>query len=182
MIYSFTHKYNGRSNVLTLPVKITLKGTAGCYETQGIIDTGATASVISKNIAANLNAIPQTFTMVNTASEQKVITPLYEAEIEICKKVNMVGLMVTSGALLAGAECLIGMDILSQGDLAVTNFDGKTCVSLRMPSVQCIDFVESSRVSKPFVALKVAPFLAGIGNFGIQFCQLLKNPLHGFLC
>ena len=155
MIHSFTHKYKGRSNVLTLPVKITLKGTVGSFETQGIIDTGATASVISRNIAKNLNAIPQTFTKVHTASEQNVITPLYEADIEIGESVNMVGLMVTSGALLEGSECLIGMDILSKGDLAVTNFDGKTCISLRIPSMQCIDFVESAKASKPFVATKI---------------------------
>ena len=83
MIHTFTQKYNGFSNVLTLPVKITLRGTQGFFDTNGIIDTGASASVISENIANQLNAIPQTFTKVHTASEQNVITPLYEAEIEI---------------------------------------------------------------------------------------------------
>lgn len=155
MIHSFTHKYNGYSRVLTLPVKITLKGTDGHFETDGIIDTGATASVVSNNIAEKLNAIPQTFTKVHTASEQNVITPLYEADIEIANKVRITGLMVTSGALLDGTECLIGMDILSQGDLAVTNFECKTCVSFRIPSSQCIDFVKSAKASEPFVSTKV---------------------------
>jgi len=156
MIHAFTHKYDGRSRVLTLPVKIMLKGTEGFFETDGIIDTGATASVISKNVANKLNAIPQTFTKVHTASEQNVITPLYEAEIEIGKRVNMVGLMVTSGALLDGSECLIGMDILSQGDLSVTNFNKKTCVSFRIPSLQCIDFVESAKTSNPYISTKIS--------------------------
>ena len=138
-----------------MPVKITLRGTGGDFETDGIIDTGATASVISKNIADTLSAIPQTFTKVHTASEQNVITPLYEADIEIGKQVRITGLMVTSGALLDGTECLIGMDILSQGDLAVTNFESKTCVSFRIPSSQCIDFVESAKAAKPFVSTKV---------------------------
>jgi predicted aspartyl protease len=155
MIHSFTHKYNGYSRDLTLPVKIKLRGTDGFFETQGIIDTGATASVISENIAVQLNAIPQTYTKVHTASEQNVITPLYEADIEICQQVNITGLTVTSGALLYGSECLIGMDILSQGYLAVTNFNGKTCVSFRIPSVQCIDFVESAKASKPIVSTKI---------------------------
>ncbi len=113
------------------------------------------ASVISGNIADKLNAIPQTFTKVHTASEQNVITPLYEADIEIGKQVKITGLMVTSGALLDGTECLIGMDILSLGDLAVTNFNNKTCVSFRIPSAQCIDFVESSKVAKPIVSAKI---------------------------
>jgi len=155
MIHSFTNKYSGYSKVLTLPVKIMLKGTEGFFETQGIIDTGAMGSVISNSIAEKLSAIPQTFTKVHTASEQNVITPLYEADIELCSKVKITGLMVTSGALLDGTECLIGMDILSQGDLAVTNFDHKTCVSFRIPSMQCIDFVESTNASKPFVSTKI---------------------------
>ena len=155
MTYSFTRKYNGLSSTLSLPVKISIKGTNGFFETLGIIDTGANASVISENVANQLNATPQTFTKVHTASQQNVITPLYEASIEICDKVNFSGLMVTSGALLDGAECLIGMDILTKGDLSVTNFDGKTCVSFRIPSSQCIDFVASERASNPFVSTKI---------------------------
>ena len=175
MIHSFTHKYKGYSRVLTLPVKISLRGSDGYYETQGIIDTGATASVISENIASHLNAIPQTYTRVHTASEQNVITPLYEAEIEICKQVNITGLTVTSGALLEGAECLIGMDILSQGDLAVTNYDGKTCVSFRIPSIQCIDFVEAAKASKPIVSAKLpgrnSPCACGSGKKYKNCCE-----------
>ena len=50
--------------------------------------------------------------------------------------------MVTSRKLLLGNECLIGMDILTQGDLAITNANNETCVSFRIPSEQCIDFVQ----------------------------------------
>ena len=63
--------------------------------------------------------------------------------------------MVTSGALLEDAECLIGMDILTQGDLAVTNFNEKTCVSFRIPSAQCIDFVETAKSSQPVISTKI---------------------------
>jgi len=54
MTYSFTRKYNGLSSTLSLPVKISIKGTNGFFETLGIIDTGANASVISDNIAGNI--------------------------------------------------------------------------------------------------------------------------------
>lgn len=37
-------------------------------------------------------------------------------------------------------DVLIGMDILSQGDFAVTHFEGKTCFSFRMPSIRRIDY------------------------------------------
>jgi hypothetical protein len=47
---------------------------------------------------------------------------------------------VTKGELPAGAALLIGMDIITQGDLSVTNKDGKTCFSFRIPSMEEIDF------------------------------------------
>lgn len=34
------------------------------------------------------------------------------------------------------------MDIIGQGDFAVTNYQGKTVFSFRMPAAECIDFVK----------------------------------------
>jgi uncharacterized protein YchJ len=36
------------------------------------------------------------------------------------------------------------MDVIAQGDLAVTNFNGHTTFSFRMPSMDEIDFVKHS--------------------------------------
>lgn len=35
------------------------------------------------------------------------------------------------------------MDIISKGDFAITNVDGKTVFSFRIPSVETIDFVKN---------------------------------------
>jgi predicted aspartyl protease len=154
-IHPFTNSYAGISRQLTLPVKISIVDTAGDeYVTNGIIDTGADGSVISQRIADVLGASPYSFASVNTASEQNVITPIYRANIELQSGIRISGLNVTSGSLMDGTECLIGMDILNMGDLAVTNFDGKTCVSFRIPSVQRIDFVDAGNQSKPVVSAK----------------------------
>ncbi len=45
-------------------------------------------------------------------------------------------------AVLFDADVLIGMDVIANGDFAVTNHQGKTLMSFRMPSVECIDFVK----------------------------------------
>ena len=42
-------------------------------------------------------------------------------------------------------DILIGMDIIGLGDFAVSNYRGKTTFTFRMPSVEEIDFVSSSR-------------------------------------
>jgi predicted aspartyl protease len=152
-VNALTRTYDTISNVLTLPVEITIKGASGTYTTEGIIDTGAMGSVISQHIADTLGAIPQTFVKVHTASAQNVTTPLYEADIEVNKQIKIDGLMVTSGYLIQGTECLIGMDILSRGDLAVTNINGQTCLSFRIPSTQRIDFVEAAK-ARPAIVTK----------------------------
>jgi predicted aspartyl protease len=155
-IHSFTNNYNGLCRQLTLPVKISIADTEGGeYLTNGIIDTGADGSVISHHVAKVLGASPYSFTRSNTASEQNVITPMYRASIQLKDDVIISGLNVTAGSLVEGTECLIGMDILTMGDLAVTNFEQKTCVSFRIPSIQHIDFVDAANKSKPIVSSKL---------------------------
>ena len=48
----------------------------------------------------------------------------------------------------AGHEVIIGMDIISKGDLAITNFDGKTTITFREPSMETIDFVAEIELYK----------------------------------
>ena len=38
--------------------------------------------------------------------------------------------------------CLIGMDIINRGDFAVSNRDGATTFSFRIPSIESFDFVK----------------------------------------
>ena len=51
---------------------------------------------------------------------------------------------MTEGVILSekGIDCLLGMDIISLGDFSITNFEGKTWLSFRIPSQHKVDFVE----------------------------------------
>lgn len=46
-------------------------------------------------------------------------------------------------------DCVLGMDILACGDLAVTHTDGKTCFTFRVPPGGAIDFVEEHKRAHP---------------------------------
>jgi predicted aspartyl protease len=138
--YTFTKKYDSVSRVLTLPVTIKFTGVENSCETHGIIDTGAIVSIISRGIVEKMGAKPQAYRFMDTASEQHVITPVYDASIMLCDRLEITNLTVGDGVLPEGEECLIGMDILSLGDLAVSHFDGKTCISFRIPSQESIEF------------------------------------------
>ena len=51
--------------------------------------------------------------------------------------------MVSDIEQVTNGDLLIGMDITSTGDLVITNFKGKTCLSFRTPSLEEIDFVQN---------------------------------------
>lgn len=61
---------------------------------------------------------------------------------------------------IAGADMLVGMDVLCRGDFAVTNHDGKTVFTFRMPSCERLDFVQTK--SPPLVkqVVKTGPIQA----------------------
>ena len=64
---------------------------------------------------------------------------------------------VTEGDLM-GEDVLIGMDIITRGDFAITNVGGKTTFSFRIPSVETIDYCKQgnqpSVPQKPIVKTK----------------------------
>ena len=50
---------------------------------------------------------------------------------------------------------LIGMNIINRGDFAITNYQGKTSMSFRTPSVQKIDFVAAMKEKKQIINDKI---------------------------
>ena len=49
---------------------------------------------------------------------------------------------------------LIGMNIICMGDFAITNFNGNTTMSFRVPSIQSIDFVKGLKDGNLYVKEK----------------------------
>ncbi|MFH1160952.1 MAG: SEC-C metal-binding domain-containing protein [bacterium] len=151
---AFTLKANAgnRLRVLITPVEFTLPSdTANKKKCQGIWDTGATGTVISQSIVDALNLKPIGITFVNTASEQNVPTPGYLVDVHLYDgKVCIKDVRVTLGSISGGADCLIGMDIITLGDFAVTNVNGTT-FSFRIPSMQEIDYVQEANRFAPKV-------------------------------
>jgi hypothetical protein len=154
-VHAFTSKVPGLVNVLIQAIEITLPDDRkNVFETRGIWDTGASRSVISQNVVEKLGLQPSGTAIVNTASEMGCQTSTYLVDF-LLKDVKVSGVTVTVGTLMKGFECLIGMDIINLGDFAVTNFEKKTCVSFRLPSVQQIDFVQEVKSHTPHLAQRI---------------------------
>jgi len=120
---------------------------------KGIWDTGATASVITQKVVDELNLQPTGMTKVHHA-HGNTFAEVYLVNIGLPNGVAFVSLRVTKGEL-ASADVLIGMDIIGQGDFAVTNHNSKTIFSYRIPSVEIIDF--TGKVKHPSAPVSLPP-------------------------
>jgi len=160
---SFTIEYSGRSNILQTNCGVskhfnpnTLTGNHPPIESFICIwDTGATASVISKNVIDKLGLISTGFARSYHAQGESIVNT-YIVNIYLPNHVGIPLLNVTEG-ILNGADVLVGMDIISQGDFTVCLNEGNTKFSFQLPSTHNFDFVKeyNDNYHKPLVKDKL---------------------------
>lgn len=109
-----------------------------------IWDTGATNTVISEKLAKELNLTPVGTVTVSTAGGIREANK-YILGLQLPNNLEIQNIMVTGGLLNTDTDFLIGMDIITLGDFAVTNVNGKTVFSFRYPSCEKIDYVNDAR-------------------------------------
>lgn len=145
-IRSFTVAHNGVASVLTSQVRIQqafdakAPPTPPTKEYKAIWDTGATKTAITNRVASECGLKPTGMCKIRTASgESDACT--YFVSLYLPNKVCLPQVRVNE-VVLSDADVLVGMDVIATGDFAVTNHQGKTHMSFRMPSIECIDFVK----------------------------------------
>lgn len=103
-------------------------------------DTGATGTCISKELANKLKLIPTGLVNVHTSSGIGTMNK-YMINLVLNNEVRFVNLSVMDSEIgKQGIDVLIGMDIISNGDFAVSNYDGKTYFSFRLPSQEHVEY------------------------------------------
>jgi len=158
-VRAFTRAHRRRVNVLRSPVWVSeafdplVAAPPPTNKFVAIWDTGATSSVITQNVINKCGLLPTGMTNVHTASGQ-TSCHTFLACITLPNKVGFSSVRVTEGKI-AGADVLIGMDIISAGDFAVSNYRGKTKFSFRAPSLASIDFVKELEEEDSLPAPKV---------------------------
>ena len=141
---SFTAQSGKILSVLQTSVKVgpAFDKTAtapGQKEYIAIWDTGATACVITERIITECGLKPISMVKAHGA-DGEYTTEVFLVSLLLPNSVGFRQVHVTRGKLVGLADMLIGMDVISQGDFAVTNTGGKTCFSFRCPSSERIDF------------------------------------------
>ena len=153
-VQCLTRAYNGITRILQETIHVSTAfdpstfikplnpKNCGAEEFIAIWDTGATGTVISQKIVRECGLKPIGLVKVYTANDER-LSQVYLVSIFLPNHVLFPQLRVTEGTIL-DADVLIGMDIITRGDFAVTNSDGRTTFSFRWPSVERIDFVKQT--------------------------------------
>jgi len=155
---SLTLKADGRILVLRTDVFIgapvldpsagpVTQQTVGAKKFGGIWDTGATNTTITTKVVKECNLQPISFAQVHTANGMKTCK-VYLVSLFLPNGLGLQPIRVTEVDALADADVLIGMDVITLGDFAVTNRNGKTTFTFRFPSVAEIDFVRHQKTKE----------------------------------
>ncbi len=124
-------------------------------EFHAIWDTGASATAITAKVVKDCGLKPIGMAQVETANGTRHCN-VYLVSVFLPNKLIIPNVRVTESVIAGGCEVLVGMDIIGQGDFAVTNHKGKTAFSFRLPSMEEIDFVKSTPPgTKPIRSNKV---------------------------
>jgi hypothetical protein len=107
-------------------------------------DTGATNTVITSKVVTELGLKPSGKVKVRGVGPagicQEHDSNTYLVNILLPNNVTIAGVRVSENAV-EGCDVLIGMDVITTGDLAITNHNGRTTFSFRVPPCEEIDFV-----------------------------------------
>lgn len=115
-------------------------------------DTGATNCCITKKLADELGLVAVSKAKVHHA-DGDTVKNVYLLNLILPNEIMFPYLPVTECESTAGKfDIIIGMQVITQGDFAITNKDGKTRISFRTPSISCIDFNDEVEPPKPVPA------------------------------
>jgi len=155
-IHCLSIRYNGISNNVASSVKVlTPQSILSDGEEQisddciGIWDTGATGSAITELFAKKLK-LPAIGKKKVSGLGGTIDKNRYLVDLILPNNVRIPDLSVTeidnpvddNGNKTEPFGMLIGMDIISRGDFSVTNCEGKTVMSFRIPSMVRTDYVD----------------------------------------
>ena len=143
--HAFTYRYP--SLVRQLRSEIEINANNKQYKDIAVWDTGASGTCISMKVVDELSLIPIGKETMHTPSGHKQVS-VYLVDIVLPNHVYIKNVKVCDSDIgNQGIGVLIGMDIILNGDFAVSNTDNKTAVSFRIPSKSEIDFVPGCNVA-----------------------------------
>ncbi|MCM1730892.1 SEC-C metal-binding domain-containing protein [Bacteroides uniformis] len=149
-ISNFTLKAHGRLREIITDVsiydaihgEIATNNDPRVLNTKALWDTGASNCVITPSCAKKLNLKPIGMAQTRHAGGISVAN-VYLITVMLPNGVGIKNVRFTECSEQEGAfGVIIGMDIITRGDFAISNVNGETTFSFRLPSIRTIDFVK----------------------------------------
>ena len=113
-------------------------------------DTGATGSAITELAARSLQLKPKGYKNISglggTLTKKTYLIDLVLPNNIVIKDLSVTELdnpVDVNGNKLGPFGIIIGMDIINMGDFCITNLEGKTVMTFRMPSLHTIDYCKN---------------------------------------
>ena len=93
-----------------------------------------------------MNLIPVGKGTISTANGV-VLVNTYFIDLTLPNHVTVQNVLVSGADLGSDIDVLIGMDIIRHGDFSITNTNGSTTFSFRIPSINEIDYVKEANTT-----------------------------------
>ena len=117
-----------------------------------IWDTGASGTVVSPRLVGllDLKSIgpSRNYTAGEIRNVNRYLVNLVLSDSLKFSGVEVIDLPLPQPPEHPGFDLLIGMDIITMGDLTISNYQGDTCMSFQIPSMGRTDYVKQINFSK----------------------------------
>ncbi len=142
-IHSITIPFNGLSQQITSDIVITNLNSNTSITTKGLWDTGASHSAITSQLAKSIGLTPISKTIAVTANGS-VRANVYNVKLTLHNENIYQYTRITECSKLSdeNINVLIGMNVINKGDFIISNYNGKTVLTFRIPSIKSYDFVK----------------------------------------
>ena len=139
---AFTSYNQGLPGVLKNNVRISAQAAdvGSALEFEAVWDTGATKSVITEKVISQCGLRPSGMVKMHGVTGTAIVET-YLVKVGLPNNVFVGGVIAAKADLVGSQDVLIGMDIISLGDLAISSFQGRTSFSFRIPSTGRVDFL-----------------------------------------
>lgn len=146
--HAFTLKHSGLVRRIVVDIKLSVAFDINnpppisppLLPVKALWDTGATGSVVTPSTAAKLGLVATGVKNSNTAGGVRP-AKTYVVNIYLPQGVAFDGMQVSDCVDTGGFEAILGMDIISQGDSVISNHNGETWLTFRVPSSGTTDYV-----------------------------------------
>lgn len=151
-VNAISSTFPGIVNEIITDVLVSNPITGEWLKTKAIWDTGATSCVITNSAASKLNLPVISKATVHGVHGDKEVNVHYvnlklnNENIELTNFVTVCDELSPDGTI----GVLIGMDLITKGDLCITNHSGQTVMTFRVPSIETVNFVREIEEEKKY--------------------------------